>query len=70
MPSSGPVNLVIYDTSGREVRTLVDEILPGGRSQAVWDGRDNSGKRLPSGVYFASLTAGGMTEAHKIIMVQ
>lgn len=49
------VKIKIYDSSGREVRALVNEIKPTGRYQVSWDGRDDNGKRLSSGVYFCKL---------------
>jgi hypothetical protein len=55
----GPAQLVIYDVRGRVVRVLVDEpdIAPG-IHQAAWDGRDDQGRAVASGVYLAQLRAG------------
>lgn len=49
--SDGRVSLRIYDLRGRMVRNLVDETLPAGKHQAAWNGRDESGRVLASGVY-------------------
>lgn len=46
------VSLSIYDVAGRKVRTLVSETVASGTHEVVWDGRDASGRPLPSGVYF------------------
>ncbi len=55
--------LKVYDLLGREVATLVNEHQPAAYHSVVWDGRDRSGRPLPSGVYIARLhatpTAGG-----------
>jgi hypothetical protein len=51
----GLVDIVVYDVNGREVRKLVHERLDGGTRMAVWDGMDNSGERVASGVYFTKL---------------
>jgi len=62
--------VLIYDLQGRVVRRLVDEALPAGRHTAVWQGRDDSGRSVASGVYFARLDAqsgGGMT---KLVLVK
>jgi len=48
-------DLVIHDARGRRVRTFTN--LPAGL--LVWDGRDDAGRRLPSGLYFARLRADG-----------
>jgi len=53
------VSLKIYNILGREVRTLVDEEQPAGNYRVLWDGRDNSGKGVSSGVYFCRLKVKG-----------
>jgi hypothetical protein len=50
-----PVSLVVIDAAGRQVRTLVDGSLEPGQHQVAWDGRDESGRDAPSGLYFAVL---------------
>ncbi|MCA9754886.1 MAG: choice-of-anchor D domain-containing protein [Candidatus Eisenbacteria bacterium] len=57
--ASGEVELDLFDASGRKVRTLAQDVVPG-RIQMVWDGRSSSGTALPSGVYFYQLS--GLTE--------
>jgi hypothetical protein len=52
------VRLQIYDVMGRRCRTLIDKALPAGATDVTWDGRDESGARAASGVYFARLTCG------------
>ncbi len=50
-------SLKVYDLLGREVRVLVNEHQPAAYYSVVWDGRDRSGRPLPSGVYIARLHA-------------
>lgn len=50
-PAGGMAQLAIFDSSGRLVRRLVETLPVGGRKQAHWDGRDDGGARLPSGIY-------------------
>ncbi|MCK4677735.1 MAG: T9SS type A sorting domain-containing protein, partial [Bacteroidales bacterium] len=52
----GSVQLVIYDGSGRYVRTLVNKTQSSGEYAIIWDGKDNSGNHVISGVYFYTLT--------------
>jgi hypothetical protein len=52
------VTLRVFDLAGRLVRTLVDERLPAGGHTALWDGRDDGGRRAPSGAYVYRLDAG------------
>ncbi len=47
--------LKVYDILGQVVRTLVDEKQPGGNYRVLWDGRDDSGRKVSSGVYFCRL---------------
>jgi len=54
----GPVRMRLYDPSGRVVRALLQEPLAPGRQQAQWDGRDEAGRPVPSGVYLCRLEAG------------
>lgn len=52
----GDAHLNVYDLAGRRVRSLVnDEVHPSGRFEAMWDLRDDSGRRVGSGTYFVRL---------------
>jgi flagellar hook assembly protein FlgD len=64
------VQLEIFDVSGRHVRTLVDRVLGAGEHRANWDGRDDAGSRVGSGVYFARYrgVSGGGTA--KLVLVK
>ena len=66
----GPVSLAVYDVQGRLVRRLVSDSLEAGSHTAVWDGSDDSGRRVGSGVYFARLVAGGQVVQHKMVMLK
>lgn len=66
--SRGPVGLRIYDVSGRLVRTLVDSELEAGPHRVVWDGRNNGGSQVASGVYFCRLATGEYKKSRKIVL--
>lgn len=66
----GHVSLRVYDVSGRLVRTLVDGELPPGRHSARWDGRDDAGTPVASGVYFYMLDAPGFSARGKGIVLR
>ena len=53
------VTLRVYNIAGQEVRTLVKGNFPAGEHQALWDGRNASGRRVTPGAYFLRLTAVG-----------
>jgi len=67
---AGHASLRVYDLAGRRVRTLVDAELEAGAHEFEWDGRDDAGRRLPSGVYFVRLEACEFGRSHKLVMVQ
>lgn len=59
MPVSGALVWRVHDLRGRLVRGPVAEAGAVGHNDITWDGRDGSGRRLPSGLYVLSVTAGG-----------
>lgn len=65
------VTLDVYDLQGRIVRSLIDGgTYEAGRMHRVsWDGRGAGGMRVPGGIYFARLTAGGRTETRKMTLL-
>ncbi len=59
LDSDEAVELAVFDLTGRRVRTLLESVrLEAGVHSAVWNGRDDSGRALPSGVYLARLVSG------------
>jgi hypothetical protein len=70
LAAPGPVRLEVYDLRGRRVRVLDDEIRPAGRYTMHWDGRDDRGRGLASGVYFLRLRAGIYESAQRIVLVR
>lgn len=68
--SAANARLEIYDATGRLGRTLVDENLAEGPHQVLWDGRDKSGSRVNSGVYFYRITAGDFSISRKMVLLR
>lgn len=66
----GHVSLRIYDMMGKLVRELINEDRGPGRYRVVWDGLDQSGRRLASGLYLYQLRAGGFSTARKLILMK
>jgi len=72
LPDNGvvPVKLDIYNLRGAKVKTLVDRQQAAGNYQLQWDGTDDSGKMLGSGVYFYRLHAGEFVQTRKMVLVK
>jgi hypothetical protein len=70
LPESGPVRLSVFDVAGRLVRTLANESMPQGSHEAVWDGRDATGREVGSGSYLARLEFGGKVEVVRMGLVR
>lgn len=70
--AAGPLRLEILDLQGRRLRLLAtaEAAAPGGERALVWDGRDEAGRRLPSGVYLARLTSGGASSTRKLLLMK
>lgn len=64
------VRLTIHDLKGRAVRTLVADDRPAGNHSVVWDGRDDGGEAVGSGVYFVRLETRDGVEARKISLIK
>lgn len=63
-------NLSIFDIRGALVATLVDETVPAGLNRVRWDGRDETGQRVATGVYFYRLTAEGVAQSKKLSVLK
>jgi len=67
---TGAVEVVVYDLEGRKVRALPDARLTGGQGATSWDGRDDSGGEVASGVYVYRLRCGDLTAAGKVVLAR
>jgi len=63
-----PVELVIYNILGQKVRTLVNQPLEPGEHSVVWNGTDNKGRSVASGIYFYRMKAGNYSETKKMVL--
>ncbi len=66
----GEVELRVYNPTGQLVRTLVDRPLAGGRHAVEWDGRDDTGRALPSGAYYYRLIVGGEEASKQMVLLK
>jgi flagellar hook assembly protein FlgD len=70
LPRSGPVEIAVFDLSGRRVRVLQQGARPAGRYHLAWDGRNEVGVRLGSGIYFVRMDAAGQLCSRKIVLAR
>lgn len=70
LPSSERVVVSVFDGNGRLIRTLLDGVRSHGPHEITWDGRDDAGDRVSSGVYFYRLTAGKFKESKKMVLLK
>jgi flagellar hook assembly protein FlgD len=62
--------LLLFDVTGRLVRTIREERLEPGRYAPQWDGCDQAGKSVSPGVYFVKLVSGEFSSTRKIVRVR
>jgi hypothetical protein len=70
LASESRVQLDIYDLAGKRVRQLMDESKPAGRHQRVWDGRDDRGAGVASGVYMVRFQGGEARQLTKAVLIK
>jgi hypothetical protein len=70
LQSAADVSLTIYDVAGRRVRELVNEKRNAGAYRSDWNGRNDSGQPVASGVYFYKLVAGTFTDTKKMTILK
>lgn len=67
---AGPVRIRVFDTAGHLVRTLVDGAEAKGAHRVVFDGRDDRGQQLASGVYLYRLDTALTTQSRKMVLLK
>ncbi|MFZ1730974.1 MAG: T9SS type A sorting domain-containing protein [Bacteroidota bacterium] len=70
MAESGNATLKVYNLLGKEVLALVNEMRPIGKSSITWDGRDNTGRQVPAGIYVYKLTTNSQTLSRRMMITR
>lgn len=70
VPEKTPVSLSVYDVAGTLVRVLVNSPLEAGPHEAIWNGRDEAGRDVSTGIYFCRLQAGSETMSRKMVLLK
>jgi flagellar basal-body rod modification protein FlgD len=69
LPTAADVRLLLYDAGGRLVRRIAGGTRPPGSHSVNWDGRDDTGRTVPDGVYLMRLEAGRFADTQKVIKI-
>ncbi len=70
IPTSAKVTLKIYNITGQEIITLVDELQPSGNKSVLWKGRDNRGQIVSSGVYICVVQMHDQIQSRKMVYLK
>jgi hypothetical protein len=70
LPHTSDVRIVVYNTLGKEIRTLVDGKMQAGSFLVTWDGSDNAGLKVPSGIYFYKMVTTEFTKIQKMTLLK
>jgi hypothetical protein len=70
LPARAHVRLVVFDVRGRIVRTLADGEMQSGGREIAWNGRDDGGRSVASGVYFYRLETPRATVSRKMVLLR
>jgi hypothetical protein len=70
LKEDGTAELAVFNTAGRRVRTLVMGLVPAGEHEVTWNGLDDRGTPVASGVYFYRLRVGDELETRRMVLVK
>ena len=70
VPSGSKITLKIYNILGQEVKTLVNDYQKQGRYEILWDGRNDQGVKVATGVYLYRISSGKFQKVKKMMLVK
>jgi len=70
LPDPGNVNIAVYNILGQKVKTLADEYQEAGYKQVSWDGKDDGGREVASGIYFYKIKTIGFEKTKKMVLLK
>ncbi|MEJ2637055.1 MAG: S8 family serine peptidase [Calditrichia bacterium] len=70
LPGESAVSVVIYDITGKQIKSLASRRYSGGNHQIQWDGRDDAGNPVASGIYIYRLLAGEYVQSRKMMLMK
>jgi len=70
LPENSFVTIIIYDILGREVKSLINQTQNGGYKSILWDGTNDHGHSMSTGVYLYSIQAGNYVRTKKMVLLK
>ncbi len=70
LPAAAGVTIIVYDVMGRHVKTLLRQRQAAGEHAVAWDGTDEAGHSMPSGVYVYTIRAGSSRQSRMMIRLK
>lgn len=70
LPKASTVELSVFNVLGQQVRSLLNQPMEAGLHKVTWDGKDQGGSSVSSGVYFYRINAGGFNETRKMMLLK
>ena len=70
LPEQSQVTLMIYDILGREIRRLINSSQDAGHKSVIWDGTDEFGRNVGTGIYLYRIKAGDFSQTKKMLLLQ
>jgi hypothetical protein len=70
IPEATQVTLIVYNNLGQKVRTLSDENMSAGAYQVSWDGTNDTGQLMSSGIYYYQIQAGSFNQVKRMILIK
>ena len=70
LPVNNPVRLSVYNLIGQEIKVLIDAYQEPGKYTVRWNGADEDGKKVPSGIYMFKIETGLFVQTRKMLLVR
>ncbi|MDL1892456.1 T9SS type A sorting domain-containing protein, partial [Sphingobacteriales bacterium CHB3] len=70
VPEASSVRLTVYNILGQKIKVLVNDVIGQGNHTVVWDGSDNDGKQVSSGIYFYRMQGENFAAVKKMIFAK
>jgi hypothetical protein len=70
LPEALEVKIEIFNLTGQRIKVLLDEFVEAGPQEVIWDGRNNYGNQVASGVYFYRMSAKNFSQTKKMVLIK